>query len=125
MLSQVFVCPRGVCIRGVCLEQGPPIAGSASRGDLHPVGGGVCLQGVGQTPLGPHLGGLPNPNPQTRTAGGTHPTGKLSCYCPQRSWGKVMFLQASVMLLTGRSASVHAGIADPPGSDTPPGSRHP
>ena len=41
-------------------------------------------------------------------------------YRPQRSWGKVMFLQASLILLTGgwRSASVHAGIA-------PPGNRHP
>ena len=64
-----------------------------------------------------------------------------SFYRPQRSWGKVMFLQASVILLTGGgvSASVHAGI--PPGADTPlgadtpweqtlqeqtpPGSRHP
>ena len=60
-----------------------------------------------------------------------------SHYRPQRSWGKVMFSQASVILLTGAvSASVHAGIhplgADtpreqttPPGADTPPGSRHP
>ena len=32
-------------------------------------------------------------------------------YRPQRSWVKVMFLQASVILLTGEgSASVHAGI---------------
>ena len=70
-------------------------------------------------------------------------------YRPQRSWAKVMFLQASVILLTGWvSASVHAGIPTPPGSrhspwsrhspscsrhtppappgaDTPPGSRHP
>ena len=70
-------------------------------------------------------------------------------YRPQRSWGKVMFLQASVILLTGgMSASVHAGIPHPPGADppqdqtphplgadtpqnrhppeqTPPGSRHP
>ena len=58
-------------------------------------------------------------------------------YRPQRSWAKVMFLQASVILLTGGgvSASVHAGIPppgsrpplgpDPPGADTPPGTRHP
>ena len=72
-------------------------------------------------------------------------------YRPQRSWGKVMFLQASVILSTGGgSASVHAGIpslweqagipspdqagtplgagipprADPP-EQAPPGSRHP
>ena len=57
-------------------------------------------------------------------------------YRPQRSWGKVMFSQACVILLTeGVSASVHAGIppvppsrhplgADPPGADTP-WSKHP
>ena len=53
----------------------------------------------------------------------------------KRSWAKVMFLQASVILLTeGLSASVHAGIPTPPGSrhppradpreQTPPWSRH-
>ena len=44
---------------------------------------------------------------------------------PRRSRAKVMFLQASVILLTGRgvSASVHAGI-HPLGADTPQ-SRHP
>ena len=46
-------------------------------------------------------------------------------YRPQRSWGKVMFLQASMILLTWGSASVHAGIPHPPtrhppGADTPP-----
>ena len=52
-------------------------------------------------------------------------------YRPQRSWAKVMFLQASVIMLTGGvSASVHAGI-HPPGSrhhpprQTPPQTRHP
>ena len=46
------------------------------------------------------------------------------CYRPQRSWGKVMFLQASVVLLTGGvSASVHAGIPSPQGAA--PLSRHP
>ena len=47
-------------------------------------------------------------------------------YRPQRSWAKVMFLQASVILLTGGvSASVHAGIHPPweqtlpPKADTP------
>ena len=43
---------------------------------------------------------------------------KTNFYRPQRSWAKVMFLQASVILLTrGVSASVHAGI--PPGPDPP------
>ena len=41
-----------------------------------------------------------------------------ACYRPQRSWAKVMFLQACVCPQGGGvSASVHAGI--------PPGSRHP
>ena len=61
-----------------------------------------------------------------------------SHYRPQRSWGKVMFLQASVILLTGGcvcvSASVHAGIHPPeqtppewtpPGADTPWEQTHP
>ena len=39
-------------------------------------------------------------------------------YRPQRSWGKVMFLQASVILLTG------GGVPHPPGADTPQ-STHP
>ena len=41
-----------------------------------------------------------------------HITTKNPSYRPQRSWGKVMFLQASVILSTGGggSASVHAGI---------------
>ena len=39
-------------------------------------------------------------------------------------WGNIMFLQASVILLTGEgSASVHAGIPPPLGADTPPASR--
>ena len=48
-------------------------------------------------------------------------------YRPQRSWGKVMFLQASVILLTrgGGSASVHAGIPQPPWSRHPPGADPP
>ena len=46
---------------------------------------------------------------------------RIGCfYRLQRSWAKVMFLQASVILSTGGgSASVHAGIPHPPGSDTP------
>ena len=43
-------------------------------------------------------------------------------YRPQRSWAKVMFLQASVILSTGGgSASVHAGMPDPPQTRHPPG----
>ena len=40
-------------------------------------------------------------------------------YRPQRSWGKVMFLQGSVILLTGGSAHPPPG-ADTQGADTPP-----
>ena len=67
--------------------------------------------------------------------GGTHPTGMHSCksdirtqiiyYHPQQSWGKVMFLKASVILSTGGSASVHAGIPLPPGTRHPPGADPP
>ena len=41
-------------------------------------------------------------------AGGTHPTGMLSSYRPQRSWAKVIFLHLSVILLTGGWVSQHA-----------------
>ena len=37
----------------------------------------------------------------------------VNYYRPQRSWGKVIFSQASVILSTGGSASVHAGIPPP------------
>ena len=54
-------------------------------------------------------------------AGGGSPWSNFFYNRPQRSWGKVMFSQASVILLTGGvSASVHAGIHSPP-----PQSRHP
>ena len=51
-------------------------------------------------------------------------------YRPQRSWAKVMFLQASVILSTrGGSVSVHAGMPPPqeqtPPEQTPPGTRPP
>ena len=61
-------------------------------------GGGVSASGSGGcTPPGRHT-----PRADTATAvDGMHPTGMHSCYRPQRSWGKVMFLQASVILLTG------------------------
>ena len=49
----------------------------------------------------------------------------FSCYRPQRSWGKVMFLHVCVILFTGGgSASVHAVIptpwqGGPSGKETP------
>ena len=42
----------------------------------------------------------------------------FNCYRPQRSWGKVVFSQACVILFTGASASVHTGIP-PPNPATP------
>ena len=47
-------------------------------------------------------------------------------YRPQRSWGKVMFLQASVILSTGGVPDqVHPpGTRYPPGPGTPPGTRY-
>ena len=46
-------------------------------------------------------------------------------YWPQRSWAKVMFLQASVILLTGEGVCLRAcwdtpQEQTPPGADTPP-----
>ena len=55
------------------------------------------------------------PPPMTTAADSTHPTGMHSCYCPQHSYGKVMFLHLSV------SHSVHRGLS---GRHTSPG-RHP
>ena len=50
-------------------------------------------------------------------------TNYVNCfyYLPQRSWGKVMFLDVSVISFTGRgSAQLHAGI-----QPLPPRTRHP
>ena len=64
-------------------------------------------------------------------------TVKLIYYRPQRSWGKVMFSQACVILFTGGGVCLSAcwdttpqGADTPPGADppeptTPPQSRHP
>ena len=51
-------------------------------------------------------------------------------YRPQRSWGKVMFLQVSVILLTGGEYLTHTPEQTTPWEQTPPGadtpqSRHP
>ena len=52
-------------------------------------------------------------------------------YRPQQSWGKVMFLQASVILLTGGvpdthipQDQVHPPEQTPPGPGTPPRTRY-
>ena len=39
-------------------------------------------------------------------------------------WGKVIFLHLSVILFTGGSASVHAGIPQPPPNQALPWTRH-
>ena len=46
----------------------------------------------------------------------------LDFYGPQQSWGKVMFLHASVILFMGGggSAPLHAGIHHPPWDQAPP-----
>ena len=41
----------------------------------------------------------------------------LTCYRPQRSWGKVIFSQASIILLTGAGASF-GGLLPPGGAST-------
>ena len=49
-------------------------------------------------------------------------------YRPQRSWGKVMFLQASVILFTGGGSTWHPPEqthTHPLGADTPPDQVHP
>ena len=69
-----------------------------------------------------------------------HPSGMHSYYRPQRSWGKVLFLQVCVILFTGGTPpgtrytprdQVHPpgpGIPPqdqvPPGQGTPPGAEH-
>ena len=71
-------------------------------------------------------GVVQNPPPAIRKAGGTHPTGMLSCYRPQTRFAKVMFLHVSVILSTGGvylSAwwdTLPPGKADPTGKETPP-----
>ena len=45
------------------------------------------------------------PHEMATESGGTHPTGMHSCYCPQWSWGKVIFSEACV------KNSVHGGHA--------------
>ena len=49
----------------------------------------------------------------------------IDCYRPQRSWAKVMFLQASVILLTGGCLPQCMLGYTPPKSRQPPKSRHP
>ena len=61
--------------------------------------------------------------------GGMHPTGMQSCYHLQRSWGKVIFSQASVILFTGTPPPEQAGRqAHPPptrqAGRPPPGEEH-
>ena len=73
-----------------------------------------------------HAGIPPPPGPgrQPPRLGRYHPGTRQALdilsfifYHPQRSWGKVIFSQASVILFTGGSASLHAGIPQPPSPD--------
>ena len=64
--------------------------------------------------------------PNANTAPARHKLQREHFYRPQRSWAKVMFLQASVILsTTGRCLPQWMLGYHPPGADTPPGSRHP
>ena len=63
----------------------------------------------------------PTPPVMATAADDTHPTGMYSCYCLQRSCGKVIFSQVCVKNSVHRgigSVSVHAGIHTP-WADTP------
>ena len=50
-------------------------------------------------------------------AGDTYTTVMLSCYRPQWSWGKVMFLHMSVILFMGGGVWADPLGADPTGAD--------
>ena len=56
--------------------------------------------------------------PNMKTSGDILAATSLNFYRPQRSWGKVMFLQASVILSTGEGCLSACW-------DTTPGGRHP
>ena len=121
--------------------------GSASRGGvclqggLHPGGWAeahsspsprVCRRGgvVGQIPLPPQ--GLPQegwadpPTPRLKKAGGTHPTGMLSCYHPQTKLQK-----RNVFTPVCQSFCLKGGVClsacwdTPPRADTPHPNTHP
>ena len=51
--------------------------------------------------LGRHPSPVETPLETATAVDAMHPSGMHSCYRLQRSWGKVMFLQASVILSTG------------------------
>ena len=69
---------------------------------------------------------VPRPHYATAMCESDNVNIEVHCYRPQRSWAKVMFLQASVILFTGgrMSASVHAGIP-PPREQNPRADHHP
>ena len=113
-VCQVFCSQAGVWFwGGSCSGGSGPWGVPGPEGDAWSQG----VSGLGGCLL---PGGCLVETPQTATAvGSTHPTRMHSCYHPQRSWGKVMFLQASVILLTGGVGT------SPPWEETPPsGSRH-
>ena len=91
-------CSRGGGGRCIPACNGP--AGSVWLGECDQE---VCVTGRCTPPAG-------------QKAGGTHPTGLLPCYRPQRSCGKVMFLHLSVILFMGGSASPHTHTR----ANTPP-----
>ena len=102
-------------------------------GDGYSRPGWIC-PGGGNSPPGWVLTPIPPPTPgymghriRSTSAGGTHPTGMLSCsicvlsnYWLQRSCGQGNVFTGVCLSTGGRvSASVHAGMPDPPGLGRP------
>ena len=90
---------QGNIFTSVCQEFCPQGGSASVHAGTHPPPGRYS---PGQTPPPP---GQTRP-PMATSANSMHPTGMLSCYCPQWSWGKVMFLHVSVILFTGGGISV-------------------
>ena len=88
MFSEVFICPRGVCVcggGGSVLRWVPPLGGlslggvNLSRG-CHE-GGEGSMKKEGAVKEGFHERGCHEGTPPVgQQAGGTHPTGMHSCY---------------------------------------------
>ena len=74
---------QGNIFTGVCLFPGGGAGWlSSMHHRSHDQYRGVCLQGVVCLQVGSASGELGRTPPhRSRTAGGTHPTGMLSCYC--------------------------------------------
>ena len=138
---------QGYIFTGVCDSNHRGVCLSACWDTTHPLPSGTrqapqTRQAPGpgrhpgqtrQAPLPPGPGRHTPPRAEHtwrygQQVGGMHPTGMQSCYHLQRSWGKVIFSQASVILFTGipPQAGRQAGTHTPrPGRQAgPPGEEH-